>query len=300
MTALSTDVGPVCRRRPREASTAVREAGARDRSRGKAHDEVGVGGRARVGRTDEGRVRGSWGPRARKECDDDQAPDVTAGTADGVGDDDALGSGRGHGIVWRARRCHRSGWGWERRPGGFEPPPTRGTGEPIVPNLCEAPWEHVLEPREERGRGQRAGRPLTGTTITTPERDTTVGEVLEATAGDGDPEDIAPEVLEQLLLGARRLHVDHPIAGPALGGDLIAQVGPAQGVAHRAAKDGREDVAGEKKIGTRRRDPVRAVACESPTREKDVDVGVIRQVLPSGVQDGEDRRAGAHYPSQGD
>ena len=178
----------------------------------------GVGGRARVGRTDEGREGRSWGPRARKDGDDDQAPDVTAGTAVGVGDDDALRCGRGHGIVWRARRRRRRAGGRERRPGGVELPPTRGTGEPVVPNLREAPWEHVLEePREERRRGERAARQLPGAAITVPKRHAALVELLEATVGDRDAEDVAAEVLEHLLPGARRLHVDDPVAGPAVG-----------------------------------------------------------------------------------
>ena len=181
---------------------------------------------------------------------------MTAGTAVGVGDDDALGRRRRHGIVWRARRRRRRGGGRERCPGGVELPPTRGTGKPIVSNLGETPWEHVLEePREERRRGQRAARQLPGTTITEPKRDATVVDVFEAIVGDRDPENVAAEVLEHLLPGGRRLHVDDPIARPGLGGDLIEQAGPAHGVAHLAAKDGREDVAGEEEVGTRASGP---------------------------------------------
>ena len=87
--------------------------------------------------------------------------------------------------------------------------------------------------------------------------------------------------------------MDDPVAGPGVGGDLIEQPGPAHGVAHLAAKDGREDVAGEEEVGTSGRDPARAVGRESPTGDEDVDVGVIAQVLRPGVQDGEDRGAGA-------
>ena len=108
-----------------------------------------------------------------------------------------------------------------------------------MPDFGEAPWEHRLEePREKRRRGQRAACQLSGATGTKPERDTTVGERLQAIVGDGDAEDVAAEVFEDLLPGARFLRVDDPVAGPGAGRDLIGQVGLVEGVVHLPAKDG--------------------------------------------------------------
>ena len=134
-------------------------------------------------------------------------------------------------------------------------------------DLGEAPWEHVLEEsREELGRGERAARHLSGATVTKPEGDATLVEVVEATIGDRDSEDMTPEVLEHLLTGASRLHVDDPVAGPGAGRDLIEQPGTAQRLAHLAAKHRREDVPGEEEVGMRRRDPAGAVGRGVPHR----------------------------------
>jgi len=98
---------------------------------------------------------------------------------------------------------------------------------------------------------------------------------------------------------ASRLHVDDPVAGPGVGGDRIEEVGTAQGVTHRAAKDRREDVAGEEEIAVSGGDPACTVGRESAAGDQDVDVRVIPQILGPGVQDGEDRRAGAEVAGIG-
>jgi len=243
---------------------------------------------------DDGRVIGSWRPRAREDRDDDEASDVTVGTAVDDGDHAAIGIGGGSWIVWRGRRGFWRRCRWERRPRGVELSPAGRTGEAVVADLGKAAWEHVLKKaREERGRGQRAACHLPGTPVTQPERDTSVGEGLKPAVGDRDPENVAPQVFEHPVSGAGRLHVDDPVMRPRAGRDLIGQVGPAQGVVHRAAKDGREDVTGEEEVGTRRRDPAGAVEREAPTGDEDLDVRVIPQVLRPRMQDGEDRGAGA-------
>ena len=243
---------------------------------------------------DDGRVIGSWRPRAREDRDDDEASDVTVGTAVDDGDHAAIGIGGGSWIVWRGRRGFWRRCRWERRPRGVELSPAGRTGEAVVADLGKAAWEHALKKaREERGRGQRAACHLPGTPVTQPERDTSVGEGLKPAVGDRDPENVAPQVFEHPVSGAGRLHVDDPVMRPRAGRDLIGQVGPAQGVVHLAAKDGREDVTGEEAVGTRRRDPAGAVEREAPTGNEDMDVRVIPQVLRPRMQDGEDRGAGA-------
>ena len=143
-------------------------------------------------------------------------------------------------------------------------------------------------------RGQRAACQLTGATVTIPEGDAPVGEGLEAAVGDRDPEDVAAEVVEHPVSGAGRLHVDDPVARPACRG-RPDRASPARRRASRIfpRKTRREDVAGEEEVGAWRRDPARAVGRESPTGDEDVDVRVIPQVLRPGMQDGEDRGAGA-------
>ena len=127
---------------------------------------------------EDGGVIGLWGPRARKDGDDDQASDVTTGTAVDIGDPAAIGiGGGGPGRVWRARHGGGRRCRWERRSGRVELPPARGTGKAEVANLGEAAGEYVLEEsREPRRRGQRAACHLAGTPITKPERDTAVVE----------------------------------------------------------------------------------------------------------------------------
>jgi len=265
--ALSAETDAPCARRPRDAWHPVRETGAWCEARGPAHDEVGVRGRTRTGRSDDGPLSRSWGPRTGQDRDDGETPDATRGTAVGLGEADTIGGGRVVRIGGPARRAPRRGGGGARRPSGVEVSPPGGTGEAVVAALGEAAWAHVRkDPCEERRRGPCAAHHLSGATLPIPERDVPVGERLEAPGGDRDPAHVAAEGFAHPVSGTRGLHLDDPVARPGAGRDLIGQCGPAQGVVHRAATDGREDVAGEEAVGSWRGNPARAVGRESPHR----------------------------------
>ena len=81
---------------------------------------------------------------------------------------------------------------------------------------------------------------LLGAVIAITEGDLAVLEGLDPAVGDGDPEDIARQVLQDLGAGAGVLGVDDPGLAPHLSADRVRQAPGLQGVAHFGTEDDRE------------------------------------------------------------
>src|SRR2546428_5106617 len=115
-------------------------------------------------------------------------------------------------------------------------------------------------------------------------RDRAVLEADEAWVGDGDPEDRGGKGGAGGVSVGRRLTLDVPGEGPALGGDVRQQAGVAPVCfAERTVKGG-EGFHRDKAAGSSG-SPGRAVLCESTARHAGVEVGGGRGVSSPGVED---------------
>jgi hypothetical protein len=135
------------------------------------------------------------------------------------------------------------------------------------------------------------------------EADDPVVEAEEAVVGEGDPVRIAAEVLEHWGgAGERAFGVDDPVGAAELieprgeGGGLgqgregageaerALGEGAAEGVEVLAAEDGSQGADGKEKP-RRRGDPARAVWGQRAAGDDTVQVEVLGEILPPGVQD---------------
>ena len=143
------------------------------------------------------------------------------------------------------------------------------------------------------------------------ESDLTVLDGEEAVVGDGDAVGVAAEVVEDLVgAGEGGLGVDDPLGlaeGLEVAGEGVGVVESGQGVAElkpagaegllepfeeEAAEQAGEDADGEEETGAAG-DPAVTVGSDAATGDDAVQVGVKREHLPPGKQDGEEADLGA-------
>jgi len=120
-------------------------------------------------------------------------------------------------------------------------------------------------------------------------RDRAVLEADEAWVGDGDPEDRGGKGGAGGVSVGRRLTLDVPGEGPALGGDVRQQAGVAPVCFAELTVKGGEGFHRDKDVGSRG-SPGRAVLCEATARHTGVEVGVVRELSSPGVQDTQEPR----------
>jgi len=135
-----------------------------------------------------------------------------------------VGGGRGDGNT----RCQLAGSGdglGEQGPAGvFSIPGPGGTGQPVVADLGKPARQNVVEEAVDEFLGWYTHvAELLGAVIAIPEGDLAVLEVLDPAVGDGDPEDVASQVVEDLGAGTGVLAVDDPGLPPDLSANLVIQ-----------------------------------------------------------------------------
>jgi hypothetical protein len=119
------------------------------------------------------------------------------------------------------------------------------------------------------------------------EGDLPVQDPFETAVGDGDTEDVAAEVVEDLLAAPRVLAVDDPRRGPDLTGHLIEQAGVVEGVADLRPEDLRQRLDGDEIVPVLRGDPRGAIGGEPAGGDEQMDVGMIEQGARPGMEDRE-------------
>ena len=148
------------------------------------------------------------------------------------------------------------------------------------------------------------------TVVAPAEADLTVLDGEEAVVGDGDAVGVAPEVVENLLgPGEGALGVDDPlglaerleVAGEGVGvierGEGVAELEPAgaegllEPFEEEAAEQAGEDANGEEEAGAAG-DPEVTLGSDAAAGDDAVQVGVKREHLPPGMQDGEEADLG--------
>jgi len=116
------------------------------------------------------------------------------------------------------------------------------------------------------------------------ERDGAVREAHETVVGDSDLEDIRSEVGDSGVAVVLGLTVDVPGDGPDLGIDTLEQTGAVHLFFDERPVDGRERFHGNQEVGAGGA-PGCAVRGETTTGHNVMDVGVVLELPPPGVQD---------------
>ena len=191
-------------------------------------------------------------------------------------------------------------WCAEEEPSsGHEPRAAAVTEKTVVPNADKRAWEHVSEkPTHEimSVDGHQAFA-VSVLAVAITESHLAVVEMDDAAVGDGDAVRIASEIAEHLLgTGHRRLAVDHPLSSGRLSelatahhgtdSDRVVIEGGGKAVQERASEDGREEAHGHEEVWTTG-NPSIACSAEATAGDDAVDVGMKRQSLRPGVEDGD-------------
>jgi hypothetical protein len=129
---------------------------------------------------------------------------------------------------------------------------------------------------------------LLGAVVAITEGDLAVLEGFDPAVGDGDPEDIARQVLQDLGAGSGVLGVDDPGLPPHLSGDLVIEAQGLEGIAHLGAEDDRERAHGDQEGEVFGADPMLAVGAETTGADQEVRVRVIQHRPGPGVEDRQD------------
>ena len=194
----------------------------------------------------------SWGPFSfgRNLSDENQVPELALGTHGGL------------------RRCARSDWvrwrqvvGWEGRNWGQlglnfgEQLLVRGTPQAVGADFDKALGQHVLEeaPDEILG-GQSQVAQLLRTVVAIAKGDVPGFDRFQSAVGEGNPEDVAGQVIQDLLAGARVLAVDIPGLMPAREAGIQASELFETGF-DLGAEDLTQGIAGDQELGMAGRDP---------------------------------------------
>ncbi len=139
-------------------------------------------------------------------------------------------------------RCGGKRGGWEKEsPGSLAVLGAGRAGQPVVTDLGKAPRQDVVEEAVDEFLGWYTHvAELLGAVVAITEGDLAVLEGFDPAVGDGDPEDIARQVLQDLGAGSGVLGVDDPGLPPHLSGDLVIEAQGLEGIAHLGAEDDRE------------------------------------------------------------
>jgi len=181
----------------------------------------------------------------------------------------------------------RSGLVEECFPGGAE--------QAVVADLGESSGQDVLEEPSDEGRCfQSAVLGLPRKRVAEAERDLPILKALDPAVDEGDAEDVAGEVLEDLLAAASVLEMHDPVLAPDLWSNAIDEAGVSQGVAELGAEEDREGSSRGEEIRPIGRDPAWSMAvAPSAGGDEDVDVGVVGHRTGPGVEDSEEAGPGA-------
>jgi len=136
-------------------------------------------------------------------------------------------------------------------------------------------------------------RELMGLVVAIAEGDLSVGESFQAAVGDGDSEDVAGQVLEDLVAGARVAAMNGPLLSPGRRRGL-PHFQRFQPGAELGAKDGAQGVARHQKTGMPGGEPS-ALGGEPASGNQEMNVGVEEHRAGPGVEHGQDRQ-GASDP----
>jgi len=120
-----------------------------------------------------------------------------------------------------------------------------------------------------------------------------VFELDQAAVGDGHSEDIGSQVFQSGTPIAYRFAVHHPILLPEGGGYSRKQIRFDQGLAELAAEDFRERPDRQQEILAGRQ-PGMGSRRQAASRDQLMDVRVVSQVAPPGVQDTHQSNLAAH------
>lgn len=165
--------------------------------------------------------------------------------------------------------------------GGTEEAVSADLGETLGQDVLQESGEEVLGGERQPLRLLRAGRDVA-------EGDPFAIEPLEAVVGDRHAVDVAREVLGGVLTITGVLQVDDPGLSEEVGVDVVEELRFLERVAHLGAEDRCEGVAGDQEVRIRWHAPGAPVVLEAAGGDEQVDVRVVGEVAPPGVEDSED------------
>jgi hypothetical protein len=163
-----------------------------------------------------------------------------------------------------------------------------GTEDAVVTHLATTSGQDVLKEAVEEiesRKGEMAG--LLGAVIPVAECDQSIAEALQPVVGDGDAEDIAAEVIEDLFAGAGMLAMHDPGFVPELGRDLREKAVFVESGPHFGGKDLGERTNGNQKFGIAGLSPVQAIGGKAARGDQQMNMGVVEHSSSPGMQYGQ-------------
>ena len=155
-------------------------------------------------------------------------------------------------------------------------------------------WKHVLEEAaDEFDSRQSDALHLLGAVIAVAEADHAIVDRFDAAVGDRNAEDIAAQVVENLVAAAGVLGMNDPFFLPDRYGRAGEQSRPFQSRAELRAKDHRQSADGDKKSWMFGLDPGLCIRREAAGSDQHVNMWVKQHGARPGVKDGKNTKARA-------
>lgn len=163
-----------------------------------------------------------------------------------------------------------------------------------------AAWKYVLEEsRDEFDSRQSDTANFLRAVIAVAESDHAVVDGFKPAVGDGDAEDVASEVLKDLIAASGMLGMNDPVFLPHRYGSVGEQPRPFQSGTEFRAEDDREGTVGNQEFRMFGAHPGLAVRCEAACGDQHVNVRVNQHGARPGVKDGENTGSCAQIPGIG-
>ena len=138
-----------------------------------------------------------------------------------------------------------------------------------------AAWKHVLEEsRDEFDSRQSDTANFLRAVIAVAESDYTVVDGFKPAVGDGDPEDVASEIVEDFIAASGMLGMNDPIFLPHRYGRVGEQSRPFQSRTKFRAEDHRKRRIGNQEFGMFGLDPCLVIGREAACGDQHMDVRV--------------------------
>jgi hypothetical protein len=152
------------------------------------------------------------------------------------------------------------------------------------------------EALEKLDAGERDPAKVLGPIVSIAEGDLPVLNPFQRGVGDGDAEDVATQVVEDLLAAPGVLAVHDPGRRPHRGWHLVEETGAVESRADLCPEDLRQRVHRDQIGPVLRGDPSSAIGGESPGGHEQMDVGVIAQGARPRMEDRETAESSPHIP----
>lgn len=176
----------------------------------------------------------------------------------------------------------------------------RRAEDSVVTDFGGAAGKNVLEESpDEFDTGQSDAANFLRAVIAVAESDHAVVDGFKPAVGDGDPEDVASEIVEDLIAASGMLGMNDPVFLPHRYGRVREQSRPFQSRTEFRAEDDRQGTVGNQEFRVFGAHPGLTAGREAACGDQDVNVRVKQHGARPGVKDGQDTKAGAQKPGIG-